>query len=239
MLRRSIGSDYAGLLRKYILPLPQSSTTATTEVTTTVDDEALDRILAAVGKPFIPSEVNKNSLRTALNEAAEGKEAFDRIRSGPRTRALIKAVVRIGRSADRLAKEIKENDDASQFIADAVPDVVTTISELIEYAGLLERRLSEFNALIRARHDRIPSPGEWLAGVELPNIFEEFFDRKAGRSRNNNAPSGPTVCFIIAVMREIGCPSKPETIVRAMTMYSDLRKGRAAVRKSRGHIGKK
>ena len=108
------------------------------------------------------------------------------------------------------------------------------MTELIEYAGVLEQKLSDTNRLVLARHDRIPSRREWLAGVELPNIFEEFFGRKAGRSRNAGAPSGPTVRFIFAVMSEIDHPLKSETIVRAMTMYSHLRKGRAAVRKSRG-----
>ena len=90
MLRRSIGPDYAGpLLRKDILPSPESST---------IDDGALDWILAAVGRQFIPHELNKNSLRAALNEAAEGKEIVDRFRSGSRTRALTKAVVRISES---------------------------------------------------------------------------------------------------------------------------------------------
>ena len=226
MLRRSIGPDYAGpLLRKGILPSPESST---------IDDGALDRILAAVGRQFIPHELNKNSLRAALNEAAEGKEIVDRFRSGSRTRALTKAVVRISGVADRLAKAIKENYDASQLITNAVPQILTTMTELIEYAGVLEQKLSDTNRLVLARHDRIPSRREWLAGVELPNIFEEFFGRKAGRSRNAGAPSGPTVRFIFAVMSEIDHPLKSETIVRAMTMYSHLRKGRAAVRKSRG-----
>ena len=226
MLRRSIGPDYAGpLLRKDILPSPESST---------IDDGVLDRILAAVGRPFIPHELNKNSLRAALNEAAEGKEIVDRFRSESRTRALTKAVVRISGVADRLAKALKENDDASQLITNAVPQILTTMTELIEYAGVLEQKLSDTNRLVRARYDRIPSRREWLAGVELPNIFEEFFGRKAGRSRNAGAPSGPTVRFILAVMSEIDHPPKSETIVRAMTMYSHLRKGRAAVRKSRG-----
>ena len=208
-------------------------------VASTIDDGALDRILAAVGRSFIPHELNKNSLRAALNEAAEGKEIVDRFRSGSRTRALTKAVVRISGVADRLAKATKRKRRRLSIDYECCATNPNDYDELIEYAGVLEQKLSDTNRLVRARYDRIPSRREWLAGVELPNIFEEFFGRKAGRSRNAGAPSGPTVRFIVAVMSEIDHPPKSETIVRAMTMYSDLRKGRAAVRKSRGHIGKK
>ena len=230
MLRRSIGPDYAGpLLRKDILPSPESST---------IDDGALDRILAAVGRSFIPHELNKNSLRAALNEAAEGKEIVDRFRPGSRTRALTKAVVRIRGVADKLAKALKENDDASQLITNAVPQILTTMTELIEYAGVLEQKLSDTNRLVRARYNRIHlEESGWLAWSYL--IFLRSFSVERRGSRNAGAPSGPTVRFILAVMSEIDHPPKSETIVRAMTMYSDLRKGRAAVRKSRGHIGKK
>ena len=171
--------------------------------------------------------------------AAEAKEIVDRYRSGPRTRALIRAVGRISKAADSLARAIKENGDASQLIASAMPHISTIIPRLIEYTTWQEQRLIKSNAFVRARHDRIPSKRDWLAAVELPNIFEEFFNRKAGRSRSAGAPSGPTVRFIAAVMNEIDPPANPETIVRAMTMYSEIRKGRAAVRNRAPSIGKK
>jgi hypothetical protein len=90
-----------------------------------------------------------------------------------------------------------------------------------------------------ASYNSRPSKRDWLVAVELPNIFEEFFNRKAGRSRSAGAPSGPTVRFIAAVMNEIDPPANSETIVRAMTMYSELRKARAAVRNRAPSIGKK
>ena len=225
--------DWAGEL--YGLPSSASLKVAGTSI----DEDAVDRILTAVGKPFIPVDLNKDSLRTAINEAAEAKEIVDRYRSGPRTRRLIRAMGRISKAADSLARAIKENGDASQLIADAMPHISTIIPRLIEYTTWQEQRLIKSNAFVRARHGRIPSKRDWLAVVELPNIFEEFFNRKAGRSRSAGAPSGPTVRFIVAVMNEIDHPPNSETIVRAMTMYSELRKARAAVRNRAPSIGKK
>ena len=90
--------DWAGEL--YGLPLSASLKVAGTSI----DEDAVDRILAAVGKPFIPVDLNKDSLRTAINEAAEAKEIVDRYRSGPRTKALIRAGGRISKAADSLAR---------------------------------------------------------------------------------------------------------------------------------------
>ena len=80
-------------------------------------------------------------------------------------------------------------------------------------------------------------PNEWLAGVELPLIFEECFGRKLGRSRDINGPGGPTVRFIAAVMFEMGSQMEGETIVRAMSRFSELRKRRQVVRHRNSNIG--
>ena len=107
------------------------------------------------------------------------------------------------------------------------------IRKLINQSAHFERQLIASNQNIRAKYNRVPSPREWLAAVELPNIFEEFFNRKAGRSRRGQTPSGPTVHFVAAVMNEVDRPIAAETIVRAMTQYSELRQRRRSVRLSR------
>jgi hypothetical protein len=202
--------DYAGPLLQYLLPPALRRASAVT----TVDEQALDRILTAVDNKFIPAGLNRMALWTAIKQAAEEKAAFDRFRSGPRTRSIIKAMKRIGKTADALARVIKENGDSAQLIADTMPDALMIIRQLIDCSAYFERELSASNVNIRARYDGgVPSPSEWLAAVELPNIFEEFFNRKAGRSRRGGAPSGPTVHFIAAVMNEVDRPIKTETIV--------------------------
>jgi hypothetical protein len=192
---------------------------------TTVNERALDRILAAVGNKFLPASLDRVDLWTAIEKAAKTKENVDRFRSGPRTHAMIKAMKRVRKAADALAKVVKENDDAAQQIANSLPHALPLVQQMIDLSGCCEHELKKSNKILRAKYDRIPSPREWLAGVELPNIFEEFFGRKAAHSR-----SGPTVRFITAVMNEVACPSNSETIIRAMTRYSKLRTLRRAVR---------
>jgi hypothetical protein len=197
---------------------------------TTVDERALGRILTAVGNKFIPASLDRVDLWNAIEKAAKAKENFDRFKSGPRTRALIKAMNRIGKAADALTKIVKENGDAAQLIAEKLPDALTIVQQIIDCSVVWESGLNESNKNLRTKYDRIPSSREWLVGVELPNIFEEFFGRKAARSRNDGKPAGPTVRFISAVMDEIDCASNSETIIRAMTRYSKLRNLRRAVR---------
>jgi hypothetical protein len=59
--------DYARQL--YDLPLSASLKVAGTSI----DEDAVDRILAAVGKPFIPVDLNKDSLRTAINDGCRSQ----------------------------------------------------------------------------------------------------------------------------------------------------------------------
>jgi hypothetical protein len=61
------------------------------------------------------------------------------------------------------------------------------------------------------------SPKEWLAGVHLPRIFEQFFDRPPGRSWRNGEAHGPCVRFIHAAMHEMNLEFSTKSIVRAMT----------------------
>jgi hypothetical protein len=61
------------------------------------------------------------------------------------------------------------------------------------------------------------SPKEWLAGVRLPRIFQEFFARPSGRSWRRGEAHGPCVRFIHAAMHEMNLEFSNKSIVRAMT----------------------
>jgi len=225
--------DYAAQLLLYILPLPPTS--SSTAVVTTVNEEALDRILAKIGKRFIPDDLNRMTLWIAIKQAADDKNKFDRFRSTARTHAIVKSMKRVRNAAGSLAAIIKGNEDTIELLTEQL----ASIEQLIVRVSNIEELLTKSNVAMRARYDRIPSANEWLAGLELPLIFEDFFYRKPGRSRVNDKPSGPAVRFIAAVMREIDSPLAEETIVRAMTRFSELRKHRQVVRRRSSNIGQK
>ena len=71
----------------------------------------------------------------------------------------------------------------------------------------------------------------------MPLIFEKYFDRPAGRARNNGKPGGPMVRFIAAVFRELGIDVEDETVLRAISRFADLRQHRRAVRQRGGRGG--
>jgi hypothetical protein len=84
------------------------------------DKRSLDRILEAVGKKFIPANLNRKALWAAIKKAGETKKIIARWRPA-RVRPIVKAMKRISRAANSLAAVIKENDDAMQLFADIVP----------------------------------------------------------------------------------------------------------------------
>jgi hypothetical protein len=226
--------DYAGQLLNYLLPLPPTS--SSTVVVMTVDEQAtLDRILAKIGKKFIPNDLNRMALWIAIKEATDAKKSFDRYRSRRRTHAIIKSMKRVRKRAESLAAIIKENEDT----VDLMTEQLASIERLIFRVSDIEQLLTKSSVDIQARYDRIPSASDWLAGIELPLIFEDFFHRKPGRSRVNGKPGGPAVRFIAAVMPEIHSPLAVETIVRAMTRFAELRKRRQVVRRRNSNIGQK
>ena len=126
-----------------------------------------------------------------------------------------------------------------KILCELLVEQLASIQQLIGSVSNIVQLLTRSNVTIRARYDRIPSANDWLAGIELPLIFEDFFNRKPGRSRVNDKPGGPAVRFIAAVMSEIGSPLAEETIVRAMTRFSELRKRRQVVRRRNSNIGQK
>ena len=226
--------DYAGQLLDYLSPLPPKS--SSTAVLTTVGEQAtLDRILAKIGKKFIPDDLNRMALWIAVKQAADDKKNVDRYRSKARTHAIVKSMKRVRNAAESLAAVIKENEDTRELLVEQL----ASIQQLIGSVSNIVQLLTRSNVAIRARYDRIPSANDWLAGIELPLIFEDFFYRKPGRSRVNDKPGGPAVRFIAAVMSEIGSPLAEETIVRAMTRFSEVRKRRQVVRRRNSNIGQK
>jgi hypothetical protein len=116
------------------------------------------------------------------------------------------------------------------------PKVVGFLEELQLAIRVVEHRVKSVADKWERGHERDPSlkgrrPTEedWLAGVELPLVFERHFLHRAGRSRaksGSGPPTGPMVDFISAAMRELGFKYTKESIARAYTRREPLRKER-------------
>jgi hypothetical protein len=223
--------DFVAPLLDY-LPAPSASPIMLYE-------QALDRILAALGATFVPADFNRNALLTAIEQAMAAQKIIDRSRKGPRARGIAKIMNRIRVEAKALTALLQENDDVLDLIRKEVPSVLEDVDRLRVVAEVLKQTHSKPSEAALALYGRIPSSSEWLAGVELPLIYEDCFHRKAGRSRTGGKPGGPTVRFVAAVMLEVGLPLAADTIIRAMTRFADLRERRRAVRQGGHGIGQK
>jgi hypothetical protein len=228
------GSDHVGPL----FDLIRSPRTPWTFVEMPADERALDRILNAVGKNFTPANLNRGALWTAITKAKISKENIGRLR-GPHARAIVTSMKNVSKAAKSLKRIIKENGNVSEIIGYRLPSAMEEISRLVVVSDEISQNWSKDAKIIAARYKRPPSPREWLAGVELPLIFEECFGRKASLARTGDVPSGPTVRFISAAMSEMDRPPADETIVRAMTRFSEIRKRRRVVRQRDNNIGQK
>ena len=193
----------------YLGPLLDYLPTALPRTSFLPSEEALDRILDEVHPKFVPKSLDRDALRIGIQEAAAGRDAFARIHSGRRARANAKILKDIREGAQSLAALLEGNDEIKHYLRTACRTVLRDLTLLSSVAAALEQYPSEPSQDARNVHDRIPSPNEWLAGVG----------------------------YVTAVMSEMGIQFKAETIVRAMTRYSEILERRRAGRPARSRRG--
>jgi hypothetical protein len=220
------------------------------ELTTAADAEAIDRILAAVGKKHIPPSLDRKALCADIADANCTRDhAFDLFR-GSEAQARLKLLRRIRKTAEKLVSLLKADSQVDAMITGQLEKITPawgkiTPAPMGPTAGKPIDRLDEFLRAVadiervtegvamkwrtahksdRALRGRRPNEKEMLAGVSLPLVFEWNFRQRAGRSRaKSSKPSGPTVRFIGATMKELGLPYSDESIVRAYSLRAPLR----------------
>jgi hypothetical protein len=196
---------------------------------------AIGRIIEAVKKPR-----SKIDLRTSEIELANGtyrafietRGKLDPLESSKASNRLNK-VKRILKSIRKHIAFIGTDPYLSQRIKDAYGVAPSPINQLFFELQSLENELSSLAKQWRRKtdlpsslKDRRPSKLEWMAGVALPLVYERNFARRAGRSRTpESKPSGPTVRFIAATLKQVGALYSDESIVRAMTRLATFRGG--------------
>jgi hypothetical protein len=183
---------------------------------------AIDRIVKAVGTVPDSEESLATDIYRAFSEESAARDPLE----GFKAKARLAKVQEIIEAADRLDTLITADPYISARLLNWTtknPLEPTTPFE-IPPIGLRALSLRDELALVAKNWlnkadlpaKRRPSELEWLAGVSLPLVYERHFRHRAGRSRNaKGEPSGPTVKFVEATLREAGVPCKPETIVRA------------------------
>jgi hypothetical protein len=200
-----------------------------------LDERGLGKIIEAVGRRYIPATLDRSALRRAIDKSKKSAETISKNRHGARARKRFERLKQILEAAKRLASLLEVTDDASDMVQRLCGEwTLAMVSRLIVDIEALVHVLSD--------GDREPSQwgnpttNEWLAGAELPCVFEEHFCRKPGASWNkaHKKAGGPCVRFIEATMLELGKPYSTASILRAMTRLRALRKSRRLVRAKRG-----
>jgi hypothetical protein len=204
-----------------------------------IDDLAIDRILEAVGQKFVPADLDRPAMRDAIEKAWAMQGKIDKNRPGPRARTCSKQLAGIYEAADALLALLTTDNDATEWVTKIVPEAASNVRRLGVVVDSIKRTLDDSENDTTANYRRVPTGTEWLAGVELPCIYEEYFERDAAVSRNAGRPNGPCVRFLKAILAEMKLPFADESIVRAMTRFAELREGRRVARQRERDIGQK
>jgi hypothetical protein len=179
-----------------------------------MDDEALTRILDAVGSKFIPANLDRDGLRADIQLAAW---PWMEITGKKKQLARLRRLQDIRRAADEL-KRLLEEDELSKYGFTA-SDPLTLLNQLTNYVNrVLEPRDGD------AETRPVPLKGsafEW-AMQSLMELYPKYFLRKAGISRLGDKVDGPFIRFADATLHELkifndGKPYSRETIARAVT----------------------
>ena len=168
-----------------------------------MDDEALTRILDAVGSKFVPADLDRDGLRADIQLTAWWWMQITGEKNQP---AKLRGLQDIRRAAEDL-KRLLEADDQSGLALSKYPftgsDPLTVLNQLTNY---VDRVLEWCNGDAKTRPFRIRgSAFEW-AMQSLMELYPKYFRRKPGISRLGDKIDGPA-CFSRAASRPKRSPS--------------------------------
>jgi hypothetical protein len=210
-----------------------------------IDDRAFDGLLTEVDGKHVLSTPDRAALRHALEKAWTHQQQIDKWRAAPRAKRCFRQLARIHKVADVLLSLLTANNDATELVTQIEPEAALNVLQVSSAVYGIKSVFDDSikgDVIVKKRVPRIPTAVEWLAGVELPCIYEEFFDpSKRGpggwRSKNRGLELGPKGLFINAVLSKFGMKYRADSIHKAWTSCTELRNRRRAAR--RQPIGQK
>ena len=186
-----------------------------------MEDEALTRILDAVGSKFIPANLDLDGLRAEIQLAAWW---WMQITGEKKQPARLRRLQELRRAAEDL-KRLLEEDAQSGLALSKYPftgsDPLTILNQLTNYVN---RVLEPPEPPDGMQTRPVPLKGsafDW-AMLAMMEAYSKYFRRKAGISRLGGKIDGPFIRFADAALRELkifndGKPYSRETIARAVT----------------------
>src|SRR5271157_3945779 len=92
-----------------------------------IDDQAIDRILSAVGEKFVPAGLDKSALRAAIEKALVTQKFIEKHRPGTRTRKISKQLSCICKASDKLLSLLTAENDATGMVTQHLPEAAFNI----------------------------------------------------------------------------------------------------------------
>src|SRR5262245_15796197 len=183
-----------------------------------MDDEALIRILDAVGSKFIPADLDRDGLRAEIQLVALWWMQITGEKKQPARLHRLRDIRQVAEDLKRLLEEDAQSGLGLSRYPFTGSDPLTFLNQLTNYVN---RVLEPFD---ETRSRRVPLKGsafDW-AMLSLMESYCRYFRRKAGISRLGGKVDGPFIRFADAALRELkisndGKPYSRETIARAVT----------------------
>jgi hypothetical protein len=187
-----------------------------------IGSDAVGRILDAVGRKHVPTDLDKAELHAGLLRCLATYHAAVERSSDKITRYRIARLEKILEPAKRLQAQLPvptDEDVGFPFIepehfAGELGNLIDALESKIEDLKFELRNGPDFDEALALRQDpreyadrwKARSPFEWLAGHYLPELFKMqvrlplTFHRRAA----DNAPEGPLIRFVEGALIEFG-----------------------------------
>jgi hypothetical protein len=211
------------------------------EVIKRIRNDAIDRILDAVGREHIPEQLDRDQLAAGLKECwYTYLEVVDRNSDRP-IRDKLRRLKSLRAAAKRFRPHLTPDEfwggdfQSGEFLEKLIGWLIAWLDAQI---GMLNNKLKfgpDFSEALRLKVDpreyadrwKSRSPLEWIAGHYLPELFEKHFglSRKFYRRSEDNNPDGPMIRFVERALIELEITNRGrayarETIAKAI---SDMR----------------
>src|SRR5262245_34573019 len=183
-----------------------------------MNDEALTRILDAVGSKFIPADLDRDGLRAEMQMAAWWWMQISGEKKQPARLDRLRDIRQVAADLKRLLEEDAQSGLGLSRYPFTGSDPLTVLIQLTNYVN---RVLEPFDGMQTRPEPLGGSAFEW-AMLSLTESYSKYFRRKAGISRLGGKVDGPFIRFAEAALRELkifndGKPYSRETIARAVT----------------------
>jgi hypothetical protein len=226
--RTKIGARIAQAARaeRYPLAAPLLSFLEAGQEKNSVSGAELDAAARIANKSGL-KKVDKRALWRAIKSAHAASGIIDKYRPAPRLNKCLADLQNLQKAARQLEALLCRDNDATDLItstkngAKLVYEFLNLKARIDSYCDFLKE---EGRSRDRRIKRRVITRAEWLAGVALPCIYEEFSSRGLPEGY---PPTSEIVAFVESAMKELGLRYGASSIGKAIRTLRTERRERS------------